>query len=228
MRENLSMNLDTNNLVSVQDHRAVTTSLQVAEYFGKEHRNVLKAIRELDCSERFTELNFEPCFYTSELRNGVKKQLPMYYMTRDGFTFLAMGFTGKVAASFKEAYIEAFNRMEAELRQEETTAVASRLLDDYVARFNERMRQSIESGRRRNGRAYGPVGEIIGHLPIRPDLPFDEKLRTLFAYVNNSCLDSFYHVSQERALRQELEDMRAMCQGFVERFEGRFGAINNI
>lgn len=221
MRKNLSMNLDTNNLVSVQDHRAVTTSLQVAEKFGKLHKNVIRSIKSLDCSDKFNRLNFEPAEYIDA--KGEKRI--MYYMTRDGFTFLAMGFTGKVAASFKEAYIEAFNRMEAALRQEETTAVASRLLDDYVARFNERMRQSIESGRRRNGRAYGPVGEIIGHLPIRPDLPFDEKLRTLFAYVNNSCLDSFYHVSQERALRQELEDMRAMCQGFVERFEGRFGNI---
>ena len=220
MRENLSMNLDTNNLVSVQDHRAVTTSLQVAEKFGKLHKNVIRSIKSLDCSDKFNRLNFEPAEYIDA--KGEKRI--MYYMTRDGFTFLAMGFTGKVAASFKEAYIEAFNRMEAALRQEETTAVASRLLDDYVARFNERMRQSIESGRRRNGRAYGPVGEIIGHLPIRPDLPFDEKLRALFAYVNNSCLDSFYHVSQERALRQELEDMRAMCRGFVERFEGRFGA----
>lgn len=224
MRENLSMNLDTNNLVSVQDHRAVTTSLQVAEYFGKPHNDVLKCIRALDCSQLFREGNFSLSSY-SRKNGNISKTYPMYYMTRDGFTFLAMGFTGKVAASFKEAYIEAFNRMEAALRQEETTAVASRLLDDYVARFNERMRQSIESGRRRNGRAYGPVGEIIGHLPIRPDLPFDEKLRALFAYVNNSCLDSFYHVSQERKLRQELEDMRAMCRGFVERFEGRFGNI---
>ena len=224
MRTNLPMNLDTNNLVSVQDNRAVTTSLQVAEKFGKLHKNVIRSIKSLDCSDKFNRLNFEPAEYIDA--KGEKRI--MYYITRDGFTFLAMGFTGKVAASFKEAYIEAFNRMEEALRQEETTAVASRMLDDYVARFNERMRQSIESGRRRNGRAYGPVGEIIGHLPIRPDLPFDEKLRALFAYVNNSCLDSFYHVSQERALRQELEDMRAMCQGFVERFEGRFGAINNI
>lgn len=228
MRKNLPMSLDTKSLVSVQDNRAVTTSLKVAEYFNKRHSDVLRAIKRLECSDQFQQRNFALMVEMKKLPQGGATRSEYYYLTRDGFTFLAMGFTGKVAASFKEAYIEAFNRMEAALRQEETTAVASRLLDDYVARFNERMRQSIESGRRRNGRAYGPVGEIIGHLPIRPDLPFDEKLRALFAYVNNSCLDSFYHVSQERALRQELEDMRAMCQGFVERFEGRFGAINNI
>lgn len=93
----------TNGLVMVNHDQVVTTSLKVAEYFGKDHKLVLRAIRNLECSAEFTGRNFAPCFYFSELRNNVKRKLPMYYMTRDGFTLLVMGFTGKIAARFKEA-----------------------------------------------------------------------------------------------------------------------------
>lgn len=89
----------------------VTTSVNVAEVFGKQHKNVLQDIRNLDCSEEFTRLNFQPCEYT----DPTGRKLPMYTMTRDGFTFLVMGYRGKKAAQFKEAYIKAFNRMEKEL-----------------------------------------------------------------------------------------------------------------
>lgn len=89
----------------------VTTSLAVAEAFGKLHKNVLQDIRNLGCSAEFNRLNFKPVDYVDA--KGEKR--PMYIMTRDGFTLLAMGFTGEKAMRFKEAYIKAFNRMEAEL-----------------------------------------------------------------------------------------------------------------
>lgn len=83
-------------------------SLKVAEIFNKNHKNVIRDIRELDCSEEFRELNFEPTEYMSV--QGHKK--PCYNMTRDGFVFLVMGYRGKKAAAFKEAYIKRFNEME--------------------------------------------------------------------------------------------------------------------
>ncbi len=83
-------------------------SLKVAEIFSKDHKNVIRDIRELDCSEEFRELNFEPTEYMSV--QGHKK--PCYNMTRDGFVFLVMGYRGKKAAAFKEAYIRRFNEME--------------------------------------------------------------------------------------------------------------------
>jgi Rha family phage regulatory protein len=107
------------NTLEIRPHVAVingqlkTTSLKVAEHFGKRHDTVLRAIRNLDCSPEFAARNFAECHRINELANG--KPEPFYEMTRDGFTFLAMGFTGKEAAKWKEAYIEAFNRMEAEL-----------------------------------------------------------------------------------------------------------------
>lgn len=84
-------------------------SRYVAQFFEKEHRNVIRDIRELDCSENFRLLNFEQSSYINE--QG-KKQ-PCYIMTRDGFVFLAMGYRGKKAAQFKELYIRRFNEMEA-------------------------------------------------------------------------------------------------------------------
>lgn len=105
-------------LVAVENEHAVTTSLRVAEVFGKQHKDVLKAVKSLDCSEEFRERNF--ALSKIDYQNGnIKKQLPMYYITRDGFMFLVMGFTGKAAAKWKEAYIKAFNEMEAKIRAEQ-------------------------------------------------------------------------------------------------------------
>ena len=97
--------------LSVTDGHITTTSNQVAEHFGKRHDTVLRAIRNMECSDEYRLRNFAASSYLNE--QG--KEQPCYRMTRDGFVFLAMGFTGKDAAQWKEAYIDAFNRMEAEL-----------------------------------------------------------------------------------------------------------------
>lgn len=97
---------------------ARANSLIVAQMFEKEHKDVLKSIRNLDCSEEFRLRNFAPSSYINE--QG-KKQ-PCVNMTRDGFTFLVMGYRGKKAARFKEAYIRRFNEMESFIR----TLVATR------------------------------------------------------------------------------------------------------
>lgn len=99
-------------LVELVDGQPTTTSLDVAAHFGKRHDSVLRAIRQLDCSPDFALHNFAECS-----RPGANnKPEPFFRMTRDGFTFLCMGFTGKEAAKWKEAYISAFNKMETALR----------------------------------------------------------------------------------------------------------------
>ena len=95
-----------------REERAVCTSLDVAETFGKEHKNVLRDVRELGCSEEFNRLNFEPISYTDTMN---RKQ-DAIVMTRDGFTLLVMGYTGDLAMKFKEAYVRQFNAMEAVLQ----------------------------------------------------------------------------------------------------------------
>lgn len=103
------------NLPNYDKAEAVTTSMNVAEVFGKQHKHVLRDIKELDCSDEFRKSNFGQLFNIRDLPNGGSKKEPYYTMTRDGFTFLVMGYRGKKAAAFKEAYIKAFNRMEKEL-----------------------------------------------------------------------------------------------------------------
>jgi len=109
-------------LVIEQDNRPVTTSRKVAEAFEKEHYNVIRDIENLDCSEKFNALNFELVNYKD--KKGENR--PEYIMTKDGFTFLAMGYTGKKAAQFKEAYIDAFNKMEQMLRSKQNLKVNSK------------------------------------------------------------------------------------------------------
>ena len=131
----------------------VITSLDVAETFGKEHKRVLQDIRELRCSEEFGKHNFVPSSYTS-VQN---KELPMYYITRDGFTLLAMGYNGEKAMQFKEAYIRQFNEMEKALlgkikEREKGIAVRQAL--------TKAIQQSGENDRM-HGHAYSTYTDLI-------------------------------------------------------------------
>lgn len=108
--------------VEITNGQPTTTSLDVAAHFGKQHKDVLRAINSLDCSPEFTQRNFAPC--TRPGSNN--KPEPYFRLTRDGFTFLCMGFTGKEAAKWKEAYINAFNQMEAEIKAAPAPAKAPR------------------------------------------------------------------------------------------------------
>ena len=131
----------------------VVTSLDVAETFSREHKNVLRDIRELKCSEDFRRLNFEQ----SEYLNEQNHKQPMFYMTRDGFTILAMGYTGEKAMKFKEAYIRQFNAMEkvliGKLREREKGIAVRQALTNALkeSQENERM----------HGYAYSTYTDVI-------------------------------------------------------------------
>ena len=102
--------------VEIIDDVAVTTSLAVAEYFGKRHDQVLESIRNArsQVSDFFRDQNFLESKYAP---NGQMRSYPMYYLTKNGFVFLVMGFTGEEAGRIKEAYITAFDQMEKLLRE---------------------------------------------------------------------------------------------------------------
>ena len=114
-------------LVSAQDGEVFTTSRQVAELFEKEHRNVLRAIRLLECDEEFTALNYELTDFID--KNGDSR--PEYLISKDGMVFLVMGFTGKKAAQFKLLYIRAFNWMMEQLHENRDL---QHLLHDFTRR----------------------------------------------------------------------------------------------
>jgi len=102
--------------VQIEGGKVVTSSVEIARVFDKRHDDVLKAIRNLlsdlsgDYLRNFAEVSIE-----YQNGKGGTQTAPAYHLTRDGFTLLAMGFNGKKALAFKLAYIDAFNKMEAEL-----------------------------------------------------------------------------------------------------------------
>ncbi|MDT7020111.1 phage regulatory protein/antirepressor Ant [Levilactobacillus namurensis] len=100
-----------NELVIMKDKQAVTSSLKVAETFGKNHRDVLRAIDDLKDVRNFAQM-----FSETNLPDSYGRNRRGYYLNRDGFTLLAMGFTGSKALQFKLQYIDAFNKMEQQVK----------------------------------------------------------------------------------------------------------------
>lgn len=102
-------------LVKINNNQVVTSSLQVAEVFEKQHKNVIQSIENLRAeNSALGNFFFESTYKT----NGNNKSYKMYYMNRDGFSLLVMGFTGKKALEWKLKYIEAFNTMEEKLKKD--------------------------------------------------------------------------------------------------------------
>lgn len=109
--------LDLSQSVFIQNQQIKTDSLKVAEAFGKNHRDVLKRISSLDCPHDFNERNFALVEYI----DAKGESRPMYEMTKDGWMFLVMGFTGEKAAQIKIAFINAFNAMATLLQNQQIT-----------------------------------------------------------------------------------------------------------
>lgn len=106
-----------NELVIMHDQQAVTTSLILAEAFNKQHKNVIQAI-EAKIEPAENSARYKRMFYEGIYTDKKGEQRKMYYLNRDGFTFIAMGFTGRKADEFKLKYIDAFNRMEERIKQQ--------------------------------------------------------------------------------------------------------------
>lgn len=107
-------------LVQVQNNQVVVSSLDIAEHFGKLHKDVLEAIRkEMRYAENSADPSGTEMFYETTYvhpQNG--QEYPMILMNRDGFSLVVMGFTGKKASEWKRKYIHAFNEMEKRLREQ--------------------------------------------------------------------------------------------------------------
>lgn len=105
-----------NELVFLQNEQPLTDSRKVAEVFGKRHDSILRDIQNLEGDIKDVHKIVE-MFQKTTYTDNYGRQQPMYLMNRDGFTLLAMGFTGKKALKFKLAYIDAFNQMEQKIIQ---------------------------------------------------------------------------------------------------------------
>lgn len=101
-----------NRLVVINNNQIVVSSKDIAEHFGKQHKDVLENIHNILAAE-----NSATKFYQETTHQNRGKDYKAYLMNRDGFSLLAMGFTGKKALQWKLKYIEAFNEMEETLKQ---------------------------------------------------------------------------------------------------------------
>lgn len=99
--------------ITVENEQPITTSRNVAENFDKNHRDVLRDIRNLTAHNDA----MKNMFYETSYKNSRGQEYPEFLMNKDGFTLLAMGFTGEKALNFKLAYIEQFNEMEKQLQE---------------------------------------------------------------------------------------------------------------
>lgn len=134
---------------------SVVTSLDVAETFGKEHRHVLEDIRRI--FETLSTAEISALFYEADYIASNGKRNPMYYMNRDGFTLLAMGYTGEKAMRFKLAYINQFNAMEkaliGKMKEREKGIAVRQVLTKAIQQSNENERM--------HGHAYSTYTDVI-------------------------------------------------------------------
>ena len=140
-------------LIRKDGSRLFVTSLDISNRFGKEHKVVLRAIENTECTQGFRRRNFA----LSSYNNSQNKPQPMYEITRDGFVFLCMGFTGQQAALWKERYIDAFNAMETTLREQPGELPQLRSENRALAR---KVSGPLACWRRNalNGRRHGATG----------------------------------------------------------------------
>lgn len=118
------MNTDLSTLQAAllnQDGQIKTTSLDIALHFGKRHRDICRDIKNLSCSNEFRERNFG---HLSKYNDLARQEQPYYQISKDGFTMLCMGYTGRKAMYWKELYIQAFNQLQQQsLSQAQQIAV---------------------------------------------------------------------------------------------------------
>jgi len=175
MSNNIVLKVQPAQLVSLHNEQITTTSFKIAEAFGKQHKDVLKAIEALDCSEEYHERNFALMFKEVEIGNGAKRKSKYYQITKDGFYFLVMGFTGKKAAAWKEAFINAFNTMAKQLNKDATQMLAElqarvnhlethakKVEPDHIEHLREAVKAFCKSNHLHHANVYGNVFRRFG------------------------------------------------------------------
>ena len=202
-----------NELVFLQNQQALTTSLKVAEYFGKEHKNVIRdienLIKQMASVRQSSNLSSAKMFIkTSYQAEKDGRRYPMYLMTYDGFTLLAMGFTGKKALQFKLDYIQAFNAMEKALAE----------------RKSEEWRAIRQAGKRGNKQMCATIQQVL--LPLAREQGYDKPDKLIFInyqrIVNRAaCIKPNSRDDQPKGQLYEVEKMQSMVEVAVKGLAAR-------
>lgn len=198
-----------NDLVILHEGKPMVSSQLVAEKFGKVHRNLIRDIEKLECSEDFKVLNFEHCSF----KNKMNRSYDGYMMTKDGFAFLCMGFTGKKAAAWKEKYIKAFNQMEKRLAKEsedlqwkQARIQSKQVRKDVTDIIKQFVDYASNQGSKSADRYYASITKMeYAALEL---LQFNEKVPTGFRDTLDSMDLSFLMTAEHVAKNSLLQGMK--------------------
>lgn len=195
-----------------KDNQPLTNSLLVAETFGKEHRNVLRDIKNLiegGVLKNEQTPMFEETTYMSEQN---KQIYPLYVMNQDGFTLLAMGFNGKKAMEFKLKYIEAFNAMKRQIEQSKPSVPQNYLeaLKSLVKAEEEKQQLALENKQKDEtiitiSKANVELGNKITEM--LPKVSYYDRILQSNATMTITQIAQDYGMSAI-AMNKELESMR--------------------
>jgi len=154
-------------LITINNNgQPVASSRDIAEHFEKEHRNVLRDIDDL----RKDVLNFEQMFFSVEIPDSYGRPQRAYLMNRDGFSLLVMGFTGKSALEWKLKYIDAFNRMEAQIKSPQPMTTAQMFAMQAQVNLEQEQRlAALESRAERNEQTMQKTLDIFSAPAVSPD-----------------------------------------------------------
>lgn len=212
-----------NQLVFIENGRAVTDSLTVAEVFGKEHARVLRDIRELQCSDNFRVGNFAESTYT----NAQGRDMPKYLITEKGFTLLAMGYTGQKAMEFKERYIAEFERMRQQLQNRVPTLTPNEAIALSLKQTAEMMtklpqlEQKIETVEQKvdkqitlDSGQQSQLQKAIRRRVCEFELDKEER-RPLFRQLYNDIYERWAVPSYRDVLKKDLQDVLRYINAWV-------------
>lgn len=165
---NNQITLNPSQIISVHDNTLITTSVQVADVFNKRHRDIVRKIDKLEIPNEFRGRNFSLTDFID--KNGDTQKY--YEMTKDGFVFLVMSFTGKLANQIKIAYIDAFNFMAEKLHSQQQAKLESPYIEG-------KQLQHIKAGVKRivnkTGKSYQTVYGGLNHFFGAPNINEIEK-----------------------------------------------------
>lgn len=203
-------------LVIMKNKQAVTTSLEVAKAFGKNHRDVIRTIEnKISSAQNYAQ--YKTMFEESTYQDASGKSNKMYFMNRDGFVFIAMGFTGSKADKFKLKYIDAFNEMEQVIREqalpqtpEEKLALtmeATIHLDKRVSKIEEDVSDLKENAEIDSNQRYElertrrvKVMQVVGGASS--NYYQEKKARKVFLKISKNFHDAF-HVSRYEDVKKK-------------------------
>jgi Rha family phage regulatory protein len=167
--------MNANQLVVIHDRQAVTTSQILAQYFGKQHAEVIKTIRRIfDQTAPELRLGY---FHETSYADTQGRLQPAFELTRKGFSLVGMSFTGERAFQFKIEYIEAFERMEEALRQQSQSKLLETLdqaydieskLQDQVTSLKDELLDTYRTQVKLLGKA--PKRKVTVNRPVTPEV----------------------------------------------------------